>query len=190
MKQTDPIRRRFLTLTLAVAGTVTAGTGALVTPAHAHGPTPQKIDESIVIAAPPAKVWAVIGDFANVQAWNPWASASVADKGNTAGSKRTVTRAEGGGEITEELDEIQPEQMVMSYRSGRTIDAAVLPASSYSVRIQVLPEGDGSKVEFRGRAYRADTGNEAPKGRDDKAVVTAMKAYIVPGLQKLKTSLE
>ena len=185
MKRADPTRRACLTL----MGGVAAST-LLTTMARAHGPTPQKIDEVIVIAAPPAKVWAIVGDFANFHAWNPWASSCEADKGNTPGSKRTLTRAKGGGQVIEELDDHQAEQMVMSYRSGRTIDAVVLPASSYSVRIQVLPEGDGSKVEFRGRAYRADTGNEAPKGRDDKAVVTAMKAYIGPGFQQLKTQME
>jgi YVTN family beta-propeller protein len=36
---------------------------ALVGTASAHGPTRQKVRESIEINAPPAKVWAVIGNF-------------------------------------------------------------------------------------------------------------------------------
>ena len=188
-----PDRSRRNCLALALPLTMAAGLPAgllLATPAAAHGPTPQKIDESIVIAAPPDEVWAIVGDFANFAAWNPWLSASEADKGNTPGSTRTLTRAKGGGTLTEELDDYQPGQRELSYRSGRKLDPQVLPASSYSVRLQVTPEGDGSKVSFRGRAYRADTGNDAPKGRDDKAVIAAMKAYIVPALQKLKAGLE
>lgn len=158
--------------------------------ARAHGPTPQRIDESIEIDAPPQAVWAFVGDFGDFAAWNPWLSASQADKGNTPGSTRTLTRAQGGGQLTEELDDYQADKMILSYRGGRRIDPEVLPASSYSGRLQVEPAGSGSKVSFRGRAYRADTGNEAPKGRDDKAVVAAMKAYIVPALQALKAKLE
>jgi hypothetical protein len=36
---------------------------ALSLPASAHGPSRQKITESIEINAPPAKVWAAISDF-------------------------------------------------------------------------------------------------------------------------------
>ena len=197
MKRPDPNRRGWLTLALAgpvalTATTAITGSAGLLQPraALAHGPTPQRIDESIEIAASPQAVWAVVGDFGNFAAWNPWLATSQADKGNVPGSVRTLTRAEGGGQLTEDLDDYQPEQMSLSYRGGRKIDPAVLPASSYSARIQVEPAGSGSKVSFRARAYRADTGNEAPKGRDDKAVVAAMKAYIGPALQALKTRLE
>ena len=34
--------------------------------AFAHGPTPQKVEKSIVIKAPPAKVWAMVKDFGNM----------------------------------------------------------------------------------------------------------------------------
>jgi hypothetical protein len=36
---------------------------AMVGTASAHGPTRQKVRESIEINAPPAKVWAAIGTF-------------------------------------------------------------------------------------------------------------------------------
>ncbi|MGA9599099.1 MAG: SRPBCC family protein, partial [Methylocystis sp.] len=38
--------------------------------AAAHGATPQKVVETIEISAPPEKVWAVVGDFADVS-WRP-----------------------------------------------------------------------------------------------------------------------
>ena len=194
MNRSDPSRRRWLTLATASfplrprAGAVIAGL-LLAAPAVAHGPTPQRIDESIEIAAPPEAVWRIVGDFANFAKWNPWLSASEADKGNSPGSTRTLTRAEGGGQLTEELDDYQADNMSLSYRGGRKIDPAVLPASSYSARLRVEALGSGSKVSFQARAYRADTGNEAPKGRDDKAVVAAMKAYIGPALKELQAAL-
>ncbi|MEO1947570.1 MAG: SRPBCC family protein, partial [Methylophilaceae bacterium] len=39
--------------------------------AAAHGPTPQKIDDRIIIKAEPAQAWAMIKDYKNVQKWLP-----------------------------------------------------------------------------------------------------------------------
>lgn len=104
-------------------------TFALFAPlAVAHGPTPQKIDESVVIAAPPAAVWAVVGDFAGIAKWNPAIKASSADRGNEAGSTRTLTLPTGT--VTEQLDDYDAAAMSMNYRSGNA-DPAVLPVSSY-----------------------------------------------------------
>jgi mxaD protein len=163
-----------------------ASTAAL--PAGAHGPTPQKVDEQIDIAAPPDKVWAAVADFAN-PGWNPTVTAAKADKGNAAGSRRSLTLASGGS-VIEELDELDAGQRVMAYRSDRTVDPKVLPTSSYTVKLRVLPQGEGSRVEWRARAYRADTGNEPAPGRDDAAAVRALQAHIRPGLAALKQKLE
>lgn len=45
---------------------VAFGAVAWATAALAHGPTPQKIDESIQIKADPKAVWAVAGDYAGI----------------------------------------------------------------------------------------------------------------------------
>ena len=39
-------------------------------PAFAHGPTRQKLELSVEVAAPPEKVWAVIGNFHDLS-WVP-----------------------------------------------------------------------------------------------------------------------
>ena len=39
--------------------------------AYAHGPTPQKVEEKIEIAAPPEKVWAIVKEFAEDQRLEP-----------------------------------------------------------------------------------------------------------------------
>ncbi len=39
--------------------------------AAAHGPSPQKVEKTVVIKAAPAKVWAVVKDFGNMHAWHP-----------------------------------------------------------------------------------------------------------------------
>lgn len=181
-KPLHPTRRR----AAALAATVLLAPWAA---ARAHGPTPQRIDEQIEVAVPPAQVWALVGDFANFARWNPALSASQADQGNAPGSKRTITFAKGG-QAAEELDDYSAAEMSLSYRSGREVDPKVLPASSYSARLRVLPAGSGSRIEFRARAYRADTKNDPAKGQDDAAAVQALQEYIKPALAKAKQALE
>lgn len=163
--------------------------GGLAQAALAHGPTPQKIDEQVDVAAPPAVAWALVGDFARFAAWHPGLAASTADRGNSAGSRRTLTLARGGT-LTEELDERLDGEMSMSYRSGRDLDPAVLPVGSYSVRLRVLPAGSGSRIEWRARAYRADSGNEPAEGQDDEAAVTALREFIRPALAAAREQLQ
>lgn len=168
---------------------ITTIAGLYAHPTLAHGPTPQKIDEQIVVAVPPAAAWALVGNFANFAAWNPALSGSSADKGNAAESVRTLNFTKGGS-VTEQLDEYLAGEMSLSYRSGRTTDPKVLPASSYSARLRVVPDGSGSRIEWRCRAYRADTNNDPAPGLDDAAVVQALRAYIQPALTAAKKKLE
>lgn len=177
-------RRHGLAIAVAALALIVAAPLAL-----AHGPTPQKIDEAVDIAAPPAAVWALVSDFGNYAAWNPALRASSADRGNATGSARTLTLARGG-QLVEELDERSDEEMTLSYRSGRVIDAKVLPASSYSVRLRVRPQGAGSRLEWRARAYRADTGNEPAAGSDDAAAVQALQEHARTALEAARRKLE
>ena len=55
------------------------GVLACMAMAAAHGPTRQKVRESIEINAPPAKVWAVIGTFQDMS-WLPPVSKTEGDK--------------------------------------------------------------------------------------------------------------
>ena len=71
------------------------------TVAFAHGPTRQKVTETVEINAPADKVWAVIGNFQDMS-WHP-AVAKVEGKGdNDADATRVLTLA-SGGTIAEKL---------------------------------------------------------------------------------------
>lgn len=179
-----PLRRRAWLI-----GAVSCCAWLAASPAAAHGPTPQKIDEQIEVAAPPARVWALVGDFAGFAGWNPRLARSSADKGNATGSRRVLTFA-SGGTISEELDEWSGEDMSLVYRSGRDIDPKVLAVGSYSARLRVVPAGSGSRIEWKARAYRADTGNEPAPGMDDAAAVKALQDYIRPALEAARQKLE
>lgn len=155
-----------------------------VAPALAHGPTPQKVEQTTTIAAPPAKVWALVKDFGALQAWHPGVAKSVAN-----GTERTITLKAGGSELVDSQDEADDAKMTLGYRlSSEGNDA--LPVSSYSATIVVAPKDGGSEVTWQGRGYRFDTSNEPPEGKDDEAAVKGLTEFFKTGLEGLKAKAE
>ncbi|WP_147046766.1 SRPBCC family protein [Methylobacterium gnaphalii] len=171
---------RFVTPTIVLALTAID--------ALAHGPTPQKIDQTITIKAKPDAVWKVVGDFGGIKNWHPSLEKSVGEGGDKEGGTRTLT-FKGGGVLKEGLDEWKADNFTYSYRMSDP-DLKALPVSSYSATITVAPEGDGSKVEWMGRFYRGDTGNEPPDNLSDAAGKEAMNRFFNDGLKGLKAKVE
>lgn len=158
-------------------------------PAAAHGPTPQKVEETIAIAAPPDVVWAAVKDFDGLAKWNPEVKSSAGRGGNEAGGERDVV-LESGGTIVDSLDEYVDEEMTYSYRLG-TPNIEAFPVSFYSATLAVKPGADGgSEVEWISRLYRADTGNFPSETQNDQAAVDAMTRLFQAGLTTLKEQVE
>ena len=176
---------RFIASTAFLASLAAA---VLVMPASAHGPTPQKIDQTVTIAAKPEPVWKVVGNFAGINTWHPDVAKSEAVDGNAAGGRRKIT-LKNGGTLDEGLDEMNDKGFSYSYRLSDP-DLKALPVSSYSSTLTVTPDGDGSKVEWLARFYRGDTGNEPPEELSDEAGRKAMNAYFANGLKGLKAKVE
>jgi len=168
---------------------VLIGAAALVAlPVSAHGPTPQKVVETVEIAAPIAKVWETVKDFGSVGQWNPALKASESPGGNQPGEKRILIFA-NGEKLTEELDTYDPAGYEYNYRMSQP-NLNALPVSSYSAVFKLTAAGEGTKVEWKSRLYRGDTGNEPPEHLTDEAAVKAMTAFFQTGLQHLKTTVE
>ena len=160
-----------------------------VLPAAAHGPTPQKVEESIAIAAPPEKVWEAIKNFDSLAAWNPLVASSAGRGGDEAGGERDV-ELKSGGKLVDSLDEYLGDQMTYSYRLA-TPDIEAFPVSFYSATLAVHPgEGGGSQVAWDSRFYRADTGNFPSETQNDQAAIDAMTKFLKAGLENLKQKLE
>lgn len=157
--------------------------------ASAHGPTPQRAEEKIAVAAPPAAVWTVIKDFHGLASWHPLVAQSDGAGGDAPGAERQVA-FKGGGALTEGLDEYDAAAMSYGYRlSKENIEA--LPVSFYTASISVRPgEAGRSEVEWTGRFYRADTTNEPPEHLNDAAAVKAMSDFMRAGLQGIKDKAE
>jgi mxaD protein len=154
---------------------------------EAHGPTPQKVEEKITIAAPPADVWKVVKDFGAIGTWHPTVT-DVKVEGSGNETTRTLT-LKSGGQLVDSLDATDDAAMTLDYRL-QNVDIKALPVSSYSMELDVKPAAGGSEVEWISRLYRFDTGNEPAEDQNDETAVKATTEYIKTGLEGLKAKIE
>lgn len=158
--------------------------GLMVSTVWAHGPTPQKIDEEIIIDADIDTVWNKIKAFDSFAEWQPAIeSLSITEPGTRVITLKT------GGELTDSLDEVNEDEHYIGYRLLKE-DIKVFPVSFYTINIQVVAEGSKSKVSWSGRFYRADTGNFPIESLNDESAVKAMTNYAQSGLAGLKSLVE
>jgi len=155
--------------------------------AWAHGPTRQKVTETVTIAAPPETVWQRIKNFDALPSWHPAVESSATTAGNETGSLRTL-QLKGGGTIVEELTRYSVPDHSFAYRMK---DPGPLPVSNYSAIISVNPGAGGSSVvEWRGAFYRGDPNNNPAPERNDEAAIAAVSGVYQAGLANLKKLVE
>jgi len=154
--------------------------------AAAHGPTPQKIDDRIIIKAEPAKAWAMIKDYENVQKWLPTVkSVKVEKKG--ADTFRTLT-LKNGGKVKERIKSVDDKNMKIKFE---VIEGG--PFSNYNPYISVKagPNAGESEVRFFHRFYRQFPNNPPiPEGQDEAAAIQFIADTYTPGNENLKKVLE
>jgi carbon monoxide dehydrogenase subunit G len=154
--------------------------------AAAHGPTPQKVDDRIVIKADPAKVWAVVKDFGKAEAWMPTVASTTTEK-KGAETLRTLT-LKNGGKLVERVKDIDDAGMKIKFEfvSGG-------PVTNYNPYISVSA-GDNpgeSKVRYFHRFYRFFPNNPPiPAGQDDESAVQFVKETYGSSLENLKKVIE
>lgn len=155
--------------------------------AAAHGPSPQKVEKTVVIKAAPAKVWAVVKDFGNMHAWHPAiASTKLEKKGDE--TFRTLTLKDGGT-IYEKLRTADDADMKLKYE----IVDGVAPVADYNSFMQVTagPGAGESTVTWVGRFYRTYKLNPPiPAGQDDETAVKFITGVYDSGLANLKKVVE
>ena len=131
--------------------------------ASAHGPSRQKVIETIVIDASPEKVWAIVGDFAGLDKWLPPVAALKME-----GEKTRILSigAADGPTITEELKSLDNEKMMMKYKIvdmsvigqeshlGKTYDVPTIPVYNYLSIIKLKEVEGGTEVTWTGKFYR------------------------------------
>jgi hypothetical protein len=155
--------------------------------ALAHGPSRQKVTETVEINAPADKVWAVIGNFQDMS-WHPAVAKVEGKGGNDANATRTLTLT-SGGTIDEKLLSLDPAKMIYKYEITK-VDPKVLPVNNYSSNISVKGDGAKSTVEWKGAFYRGFMNNDPPPELSDEAAVKAVKGVYRGGLDALKSKVE
>ena len=155
--------------------------------ALAHGPSRQKVTETVEINASPEEVWKVIGNFQDMS-WHPAIAKTEGNGGNEPKATRKLTLT-SGGTIDEELVKYEPEKKTYKYEMHNP-DVKVLPVKNYSSILSVKGEGDKSTVEWRGAFYRGFMNNDPPPELNDEAAKKAVTGVYRSGLDALKTKLE
>jgi hypothetical protein len=155
--------------------------------ASAHGPSRQKVVETVEINAPADKVGAAVGNFQDMS-WHPAIKKTEGTGGNDVGATRTLT-LDGGGQIFEKLTKYNAEGKMLAYEITE-VDVKVLPVTNYSASITVTPDGDKSKVEWKSAFYRGYVNNDPPPELSDEAAVKAITGVFQSGLAGLKAKLE
>jgi hypothetical protein len=155
--------------------------------AFAHGPSRQKVVEKIEIDAPPAKVWAIVGNFQDMS-WHPAVAKTEGTGGNGPDAKRKLT-LKSGGTIDETLTKYDAEGMSLAYKIDQ-VDVKVLPVNNYSASISVKEEGGKAIVEWKGAFYRGFMNNDPPPELSDEASLKAVTGIYKTGLAALKAKAE
>jgi len=158
--------------------------------ADAHGPTRQKVTETIEIAVPPETVWARIGNFDDMS-WHPAVFSTAGEGGNEIdATRRLVMGEEGGPTIDEVLYKYDETKRTYSYRITE-VEVTTLPVTNYSSHLTVKDGTDGGAlVEWRGAFYRGFPNNDPPENLNDEAAIAAVTGVYRAGLEALKAELE
>ncbi len=175
--------KRFVIAT-AIVGLVPL---SLAGTAWAHGPSRQKVTETVEINAPVDKVWKVVGNFQDMS-WLPAVAKTEGKGGNDVNATRTLT-LQNGGKIEEQLDKYSAEDHTYSYEITKA-DVKVFPVNDYSSRITVEADGDKSTVTWWGGFYRGYMLNDPPPELTDEVAVKAVTDLYKSGLAALKKKVE
>ncbi|MGR3794849.1 SRPBCC family protein [Vannielia sp. SX4] len=154
-------------------------------PAAAHGPTRQKVTLTTEVAAPPAEVWEVIGNFQDMS-WHPAVHSTQGEGGNEIDATRLLTLGEEGGPTIDEiLYKYDAEKMTYSYRITE-VAVETLPVTNYSSHLTVKPGANGgSLIEWRGAFYRGYPNNDPPEHLNDETAIAAVTGVYQAGLDAL-----
>lgn len=178
------MKSRNLSLLIAVAAFMVTSI------VSAHGPTRQKVTETIEINAPAKEVWDMIKDFGVAHTWLPMVEATESEGGNESGATRVLTLGPDI-KVYETLKKYNADKMTYSYKiPDQTHNVEILPVNNYSSSISVKADGGKSIVKWKGAFYRGYPNNDPPPELNDEAAVKAVTALYKAGLAHLKKMVE
>jgi Polyketide cyclase / dehydrase and lipid transport len=146
-------------------------TALLATPAAAL-----EVSQSVEVAAPPEKVWEMIGAFCSIADWHPVVGKCAESQQNGAAMRKLTTV--DGGVLVEKRVQYSDEGMSYTY----VIVDSPLPVSDYTSTLAVMGMGGGSMITW--------SGEFAAKGAPDDKAVEVITGIYQAGLEALKDRLK
>ena len=160
--------------------------------AQAHGAAALRFEKSVTIKAAPAKVWALVKDFANEQAWHAGVeSVSVETKKDENGEDATyrTVKLKGGGQMYEKPRSADDAGMRLKYEY--ILEKSTLQFSNFYPTISVAAGAAGeSVVTVKGSYTRADSSNIPKPEQNDDAATKAINEFFDTGFASLKKAAE
>ncbi len=151
-----------------------------------HGPSRQKIKESVIINSEISKVWNLVSDFSKFD-WNDDVIKVKMD-GSGVGSLRTLIFS-GNKEIQQSLEKLLDEKKIISWRVKKT-DLTILPVNSYQATITLKDLDGKTKVNYKAGFYRGFMGNDPPEELNDENSKIKAKKFVMKSLNGLKKIAE
>ena len=148
----------------------------------AHGPTRQKVSESVTIKADLKEAWALISDLRSIGEWHSKYK-SIEKKGE---DPQPISMFSGESGIVQILT-IDSEKKLFKYRLKKPGD---LPVNNYSARFR-LEEVDSGKVKitYKGAFYRKFLNNDPPPEENDEAAIAAVTKMYKDTLKKFEKTI-
>ncbi len=155
----------------------------------AHDAQRVKYVASVHIAAPPARIWSIIGQFHDLS-WDPLVAKTTGKGGNAPDATRTVTLKSGAVLPDEELERYEPQTFTYATFLPH-VDVHVFPVTNYSSILVVTADpAGGSRVEWRSAFYRGYPNFGPPPELNEAAAMKAVAAMTQPALDALKAKIE
>jgi len=159
--------------------------------AGAHGAAALRFEKTVTIKAAPAKVWALLKDFGNVQAWHAGVeSTTVEQKKDENGDDATyrTVKLKNGGVMYEKLRSADDAGMRLKYEY--VLEKSTLQVANFYPSITVTGSGNEAVVTVKGSYTRADSSNIPKPEQNDDAATKAVNDYFNAGLESLKKVAE
>ncbi len=159
--------------------------------AAAHGAAALRFEKSVTIKAAPAKVWALVKDFGNEQAWHAGVeSTKVETKKDENGDDATyrTVKLKNGGTMYEKLRSADDAGMRLKYEY--ILEKSTLQFANFYPTISVSANGSDTVVTVKGSYTRADSSNIPKPEQNDDAATKAINEFFDAGFASLKSVAE
>ena len=149
---------------------------------YAHGPTRQKVSESVTIEAGLNEAWALISDLRSIGEWHSKYK-SIEKKGE---EPQPISMFSGESGMVQILS-LDSEKKLFKYRLKKPGD---LPVNNYSARFRLEEVESGEvKITYKGAFYRKFLNNDPPPGENDEAAIAAVTKMYKDTLKKFEKKL-